>query len=1614
MKILSASGFVLMQVMLALVVVAALALLLNLEGPMGVEQVAAEAEALQVDALVRAGMARAEWTLQVNECGGDFTVPSTALDAGTFTATTTGLGTTTTYNLTVDQDAWIRSDNTTSNNGTNIDQHIRFESGNVEQPLVRFDLASLPAGAQINSASAWFYIEAGKEHPEGPVTVHRVTEDWTETGATWDTMSGNFEFSVLATISAQDQSSVWVRVNLTAQVQAWVNGQPNFGILLNSTADGVHGEYVSREGPAGNQPYFDVVVGTGPPSPANLQATGTLADGNTRTLDRPGTAAYQLSSELVLQPGASEAEDTYLYKWKANWNYGASDTLFVSNRFADSYARGLIRYDLSGIPRGARITSAILELYQNWAGGGGGTVSIHHLNADWLEGTNTGGSGTGATWDEREPGVSWGSAGGDLSSTVYASTTLPSATLGYFQWDIAALVEKWVAGEIDNFGLVLEPEPALTDVKFTSSDDADPTRHPKLAITYACACDNICLAPQGSGNLLMVVGNLGSLTTGDVAARDSFESWGYTVTLIQDNDSQGNFDTAMASNEVAYVSESVDTGNVGTKLTNTTIGVVSAKGPLNGDLGIASGSDTAVADAITLVDNTHWITQVFPTGVLQFKRAVTVSATVSGTLALGADELAQIGTAGGLVAIETGAILENGNLASGRRVMVPIGDANYDWYLNNNGRLIVQRAIEWGKGSSTVPRSLWVSTASDVTSSGAPGLDAWTNGEALEVADPNFALEPGTTDGTFASMFNLDGFAGGNATIDAIHYVNADITVGSANTVDLYAGDVLLSTSANETLTSTNSLAVEDEDVFIFRPDTADDYSAGTFLPLIEGGDLHDEGTVGVSLVEKDTTVGDGFLAKGSFLMAITSQRDVMEFDPEDVGPTSTGSFAELIDGPSLSLGSEIRGLDLAEEETTIGGQVIPAGSILLTLNNNDPGGVGDNLVPADSSDIFYLTVTTVGSAPVADATLLFEGLDVALDSTEERLQSVTLTRTVPGPTVSKIILSTETAATLGGLSFTDEDLAEYAPDTDIATLYLDGSAAGNTQDIDAVHVLANGHILLSTIGTTTMGGVTFEKEDLIDYEPLADSANLIFDGSALFTSGSTDISAVHVMDNGHLLLSNEYTATLGGVSFGPNDLVDYEPVTDLATVYFDGDAVGFTAWIDAVHLLDNGHLVLSTGSAATLGGLSFGDDDFVDYDPVGDTATLYFDGSLFTGNENVLSAHIGPGRASVADPSAPFAHWKLDETSGTQAIDAEGSNDGTLAGNPAWTTGQIDGGLDFDGVVDYVDVGTFDVVGTGLTMMGWFNAESIPTEDPRIISKANGTDPSDAWWQFGIADSGSNRYLRMRIKAGGTTTTFADSSVNLTAGQWYFAVATYDNATGDMKLYLDGAEIASGSHAVGGAVDTDPIVPVAIGANGTIEGFFDGILDDVRVYGRALDATEISNLFAAGGGDSCTAHFMDDFESGGYAGGAGAWTSDWTEFNDDGNPGGQDEQNTSWAGTQVLQVKDNNGGGEGVWRDLDLTGYTSATLNLTYWRSSLENSDDWAALEYSTNGGGAWTEVARVEGPGTDAAGSPQTLTGVDMDGATGGNARFRVLTAPNMGGSDRVYFDDIDICAD
>ena len=123
---------------------------------------------------------------------------------------------------------------------------------------------------------------------------------------------------------------------------------------------------------------------------------------------------------------------------------------------------------------------------------------------------------------------------------------------------------------------------------------------------------------------------------------------------------------------------------------------------------------------------------------------------------------------------------------------------------------------------------------------------------------------------------------------------------------------------------------------------------------------------------------------------------------------------------------------------------------------------------------------------------------------------------------------------------------------------------------------------------------------------------------------------------------------------------------------------------------------------------------------------------------------------------------------------------------------------------------------------------------------------------------------LRFRVKTGGVTSTLIASSGDLVLDQWAHAAAVYDGS--QMLLYLDGVPV--GSTSKGGALALDDTVPVWIGGSpgGAGERPWDGVIDDVRIYDRALSQAEIIAL----PGPSDSAIFSDGFESGDVS----AWSS--------------------------------------------------------------------------------------------------------------------------------------------
>ena len=680
-------GYLLVTIIVTLFLVATVAMLLNRDSAISANTSNAELDRARAEYVAQAAMQHALWRTQNNACMGNVTIPATAIGPDTYSALITGAASGTSYSLSADQDAWIRSDQPTTNNGGDSNLHIK--DSQVEQPLYRFDLSSLPTGAQIHYAAVSFYVSG--EHPEGPVTVHRITAGWNEGDVTWDSISGSVDSSVVATISAQPDMDVRVQVNLTGQVQAWVNGEPNNGILLASTAPGIHAQYVSREGAAGEHPRLDVVVGSGPATPVAIQATGTLATGVTRTLSQSNAPAYQPPIIHTLSPNATDSTDAEIWDQSPNNNYGDSAETWVSSASNDK-TRSLLRFNMDAIPVGARILEAAIFLYRQSGSGADQPVSAHRITNSWSEAS--------VTWNERESGTAWDTAGGDFESQAIVTTPVGPTNQRY-EWDITPLAQGWVDGSYDNNGVALiAGVDGMAGERFYTSDHTDPAERPGLTITYACECGSACMAPNGSGNVLMPVTSTSNPSPGELSRIALLESWGYVVDTTWQKNSQSNFNSAIAANDVVYVPATVDQNEIATKLTDAPVGVISELGALNDELGIASGNAAPVGTSINISDNSHYITIPFVAGDLPVYSAAMEGATIAGAPAPGLQILGEWGGTGGLVVLNPGDALgggASGQNAAGRRVLLPIGGTNMDLaYLNGNGRLIVQRALAWG------------------------------------------------------------------------------------------------------------------------------------------------------------------------------------------------------------------------------------------------------------------------------------------------------------------------------------------------------------------------------------------------------------------------------------------------------------------------------------------------------------------------------------------------------------------------------------------------------------------------------------------------------------------------------------------------------------------------------------------------------------------------------------------------------------------------------------------------------------------------------------------------------------------------------------------------------
>ena len=208
---------------------------------------------------------------------------------------------------------------------------------------------------------------------------------------------------------------------------------------------------------------------------------------------------------------------------------------------------------------------------------------------------------------------------------------------------------------------------------------------------------------------------------------------------------------------------------------------------------------------------------------------------------------------------------------------------------------------------------------------------------------------------------------------------------------------------------------------------------------------------------------------------------------------------------------------------------------------------------------------------------------------------------------------------------------------------------------------------------------------------------------------------------------------------------------------------------------------------------------------------------------------------------------WKFDDGAGNVAVDSSGKgHDATVQGNAAWVEGKSGtGALSFDGIngiVQASETPLMDIDKT-LTIAAWVYLNNLNTFYFILDKSPSGTAPANypGNYEFRVAaTTGALQFGHQTSQ--GTDIVFYDSTSPIKAGRWYHVAVTFVKGV-SVKFYIDGAPAGNLAQSATFGILNDE--PVRIGGRKDSYSFFNGMLDDVRIYNHALSDADIKKLAA-------------------------------------------------------------------------------------------------------------------------------------------------------------------------
>ena len=397
--------------------------------------------------------------------------------------------------------------------------------------------------------------------------------------------------------------------------------------------------------------------------------------------------------------------------------------------------------------------------------------------------------------------------------------------------------------------------------------------------------------------------------------------------------------------------------------------------------------------------------------------------------------------------------------------------------------------------------------------------------------------------------------------------------------------------------------------------------------------------------------------------------------------------------------------------------------------------------------------------------------------------------------------------------------------------VWIDGSAANNT------------------IGGTAAGAgntIAYNGWDGVALGGTAGTGNAIL-GNDIYANGHPGID---LGDDG--VTTND----VGDIDGGPNARMNYPVLTDVT-------------WSSTDVTIDG----TLNSAASTTYRIEFFANTTVD-------STGYGEGETYLGFVDVTTNGSGDGTfsknltvavpagasytATATDPAGNtsefslsygmVAHYRLNEGGGITAVDSSGRGlDGTHFASVGYTGGVSGTAGDYTAADDFTRVADNDDLDMGLgdfSISLWFNtAQTFTWENPMLARKVVGGDGYELFlWdnsgyielEFKFWEGGGNNHVR--------TSDAAVTPPAVNDGQWHHVVGVKNGA--QIELYLDGAFIGSSAGPVGSLDNNEPLY--FGGHDGDADNLgdswanYDGLIDEISIYNRAIGAAEAADLASA------------------------------------------------------------------------------------------------------------------------------------------------------------------------